>query len=168
MEIEIANNNQYTRRENIELLNVPESILQKDLEAHVIDVLKFIKLDDICSYNIVAVHRLGKKRNGRNRSVIIRFISRKHTILALKNKKQLSNSPEYSKYIVTENLGPRNREIYDKCFQLKREGVFKSIWSYNGRIHVKFTDSYEERPTKIFHYDDIEFYINYDSSDELF
>ena len=88
LEVEIANNDQYSRRENIEMLNVPESIHQNDLEAYVIGVLKYIKLDNLCSYNIVAVHRLGRKRSGRNRSVIIRFINRKHAILALKSKKQ--------------------------------------------------------------------------------
>ena len=168
LEIEVENNNQYSRRENIELLNIPESIHQKDLEAHVIEVLKFIKLENLCSYNIVAAHRLGKKRNGRNRSVIVRFISRKHAILALKNKKQLINSPDFNKYIITENLSPRNREIYDKCYQLKREGTFKSLWTYNGRIHIKFTDSYDERPTKIFHFDDIDYHLNYDSSYDYF
>ena len=111
----------------------------------------------------MAVHRLGRKRSGRNRSVIIRFINRKHAILALKNKKLLLNHPEYKNFIITENLGPKNREIYDRCYQLKRSGTFKSLWTYNGRIHVKFSDSYDERPTKIFHYDDIEYYLN-DSS----
>ena len=58
LEVEVSNCDQYSRRENIELLNIPESIPQKDLEAHVIEVLKFIKLDNLCSYNIVAVNRL--------------------------------------------------------------------------------------------------------------
>ena len=166
LEVEIANCDQYSRRENIELLNIPESIPQKDREAHVIDVLKYIKVDDnICSYNIVAAHRLGKKRNGRNRSVIVRFISRKHAILALKNKKLLSNNPKYRRYIITENLGPKNREIYDKCYQLKKSGMFKSLWTYNGRIQVKFSDSYDEYPTKIYHYDDIEYFLNNDCVD---
>ena len=166
LEVEVANCDQYSRRENIELLNIPESIPQKDLEAHVIDVLKSIKVDDnICSYNIVAAHRLCKKRNGRNRSVIVRFINRKHAILALKNKKLLSNNVEYRRYIITENLGPKNREIYDKCYKLKKSGIFKSLWTYNGRIHVKFSDSYEEYPTKIYHYDDIEYCLNHDCVD---
>ena len=83
----------------------------------------------------------------------------------LKIKKLLSNNQDYKKYIITENLGPKNRDIYDKCYQLKKAGRFRSLWTYNGRIHVKFTDSYDERPLKIYHYDDIEYYLNYDSVD---
>ena len=168
LEVELADCDQYSRRENVEILNVPESIQQKDLEAHIIDVLKSINLDNLCSYNIVAVHRLGKKHNGRNRSVIVRFINRKHAILALKNKKLLATKPHFKNYIITENLGPKNREIYDNCYKLKRAGKFRSLWTYNGRVHVKFTDRYDEQPTKIYHFDDIEYHLNTEISDDLY
>ena len=54
---------QYSRRENIEIANIRETIPQNELEEYVINILKELggPLSDICSYDIVAVHRIGKK-----------------------------------------------------------------------------------------------------------
>ena len=43
---------------------------------------------------------------------------------------------------------------------MKHEGIFKSLWSFNGVIHVKFTSNYDELPIKIFHFDAINYYVN--------
>ena len=51
---------QYSRRENVELHNVPESSKQKNLEKHVLAVLASMGIH-VQSYDIVAVHRIGKK-----------------------------------------------------------------------------------------------------------
>ena len=67
-------NNQYTRRENIEFINIPETTLQKDLEPLVIKILNSMDIK-IQSYDIVAVHRLGERRGDRPRNVIVRFVN---------------------------------------------------------------------------------------------
>ena len=89
----------------------------------------------------------------------MRFINRKHAISALKNKKQLSKVNEFNKYIITENLCPSNKKIYDECYKLKKQGIIKKLWTYNGIVHVKFTYNEDEFPTKIFHKTDIDYYI---------
>ena len=95
------------------------------------------------SYNIVAVHRLGKRLNGIDRNVRVRFVNRKFTITTF-----IDNA--YEKIIIVVNPSPMNNKIYNQCFKLKREGIFKSLWSFNGVIHVKFTSNYDNLPTKIF------------------
>ena len=60
--------NQYSRRENIELQNVPESVEQKDLESFVLDVFKSIDVE-VSSYDLVAVHRIGKLSSQRKKRV---------------------------------------------------------------------------------------------------
>ena len=52
-------------------------------------------------YDLVAVHRLGKYIQGKNRNVIVRFINRKNACACLRNSKKLavSNSQEYKKTI---------------------------------------------------------------------
>ena len=56
------NLNQYTRRENVEIKNISESIVQRHLEVYVLKVFQSIgvKLE---SYDLVAVHRGGKYVN---------------------------------------------------------------------------------------------------------
>ena len=148
MEVDICGNNQYSHRENVEFANIPESVIQKDLENYIINVLKAINVK-VSSNNIVAVHRLGKRRNGIDRNVIVCFVNRKFTISALKNKKQLLKDNAYKKIIILENLSPINKKIYDQCFKLKCEGIFKSLWAFNGVIYVKFTSDYDELPTNL-------------------
>ena len=79
--------NQYSRRNNIEIQNIPENILQKDLEEYVIKVLHSIDIT-IDSYGMVAVHRLGKFRSDKNRNVIVRFLNRKHAYMCLNSEKK--------------------------------------------------------------------------------
>ena len=38
-------------------------------------------------------------------------------------------------------------------------GEIHNVFTRNGSIHIKFTDSKNEKPTKIFHDEDYEFYF---------
>ena len=81
LEISLMQSNQYSRRENIEFCNIPESIPQWQLETTIIKILKSININ-ICSYDIVAIHRLGNKNYNTNRNVICRFMNRKNTFIS--------------------------------------------------------------------------------------
>ena len=67
----ITNQDIYNRRNNVEFNNIPENIDDSQLENYILKLLKEFDMD-ISSYDIVAVHRLGKKTN-RPRNVIVRF-----------------------------------------------------------------------------------------------
>ena len=68
MENQTNNLNQYTRRENIEISNISEKIVQRHLEGYVLEVFESIGIN-LQSYDLVAVHRLGKFVQGKNRNV---------------------------------------------------------------------------------------------------
>ena len=70
MEIQMNNLNQYTRHENVKIKNISESIVQRHLEIYVLKAFQSIgvKLE---SYNLVAVHRVGKYVLGKNRNIIV-------------------------------------------------------------------------------------------------
>ena len=150
--IELAELNQYGRRENIEICGIPENIEVKKLEEHVISVLKSIGVT-VSSFNVVAVHRIGKKTPSRPRNVIVRFVNRKHAFSALKNKKKLNNS-KHKKYYIIENLCPYNKKIFNRLYKLKKENELHSVWSYNGLVYAKI-DEHDE-PTNIRHLLDID------------
>ena len=78
--------NQYSRCENIEFQNIPESVEQKDLVTFVIQLFKSITVE-VSSYNLVAAHRLGKQSLHGNRSLIVRFLNRKTVYSCLRNEK---------------------------------------------------------------------------------
>ena len=66
LDCQLTSLNQYSRRNNLEIQGIPERIKQCDLENHVIET--FIKIGiKVESYDIVAVHRLGKYRSVQKR-----------------------------------------------------------------------------------------------------
>ena len=151
LKIELAELNQYGRRENIEICGIPEKIDHK-LEEHIITVLKSVGVT-VNSYQIQGVHRIGKKTPSRPRNVVVRFINRKHSFSALKNKSKL-NSSKYKSYYIIENLCPFNKKIFNRLYRLKKEGEIHSVWSYNGSVYAKVEGN--DEPTQIRHLLDID------------
>ena len=80
--------NKYMRRNNIEIQNIPETILQKDLEEYVIKVLQSIGVT-IDSSGLVAVHRLGNIISHKSHNVIVRFLNHKKANISLGSAKIL-------------------------------------------------------------------------------
>ena len=150
--VELTELNRYGRRENVEFCNVPESIDDKSLENHIITVMKSIKVN-VQSYQIVGVHRIGKKRPNRPRNVIVRFVNRKNAFTLLKNKKSLKNG-QYKKYYVIENLCPYNKKIFNTLYKCKKQDEIHSVWTYNGQVFAKIDE--HDQPTRISHMDDID------------
>ena len=153
-------NNQYSRRENIELANIPESITQKKLELKMVEIINEMGIV-ISSYHIVAVHRIGKKLNNKPRNVIIRFINRKNVYRILSNSRKLSAAAKKcgcENVYAYENLCPGYRNIFNQCYKLKKENVLKDVWTKNGCVNITFPD--DEYEIAIAHFEEIEFYLN--------
>ena len=79
-EIKINNTDQYSRRNNIVIPGIPQSVKYKDLEDKVINALYKVNVK-VTKNDIEACHRLGYSRK-----TIVRFVNRKHLFEALKNK----------------------------------------------------------------------------------
>ena len=78
---------QYGRRENFRIYNVPESANKKDDgEDIIIEIVKLLNVDFKDS-DIQRTHRLGQKRIGKTRPIIVRFVSFKKKLELLKLKK---------------------------------------------------------------------------------
>ena len=86
---QLNESSQYYRRENIELQNIPESVEQKDLEIFIVKLFKSFVVK-VSSYDLVAVHLLGKPPPRRNRNVIVRFLNRITAYSCLQNAKFLN------------------------------------------------------------------------------
>ena len=149
IEVKLIQNNQYSRRENVEFANIPENVSQKELEPLIIKILDSINLK-IQSYDLVAVHRIGViKYNldpdipNRPRNVIVRFISRKNSIRVMRNKGKLKSAGKkfnINNLFVTENLCFENKNIFNKCCKLKKSGVINNVWSFNGVVCIQINE----------------------------
>ena len=151
---------QYTRRENLEIIGIPDTINQDQLESTVLRILESIDVHTD-SYHISACHRLAKNRKQQSANTIIRFTDRKIIYEIFSKKKTLKLSPLKeelgSELYITENLSPEFKSIFESCKYLKRKKVIHSCWTYNGMVKVKI--NVNDRPINIFHHDDIGFYI---------
>ena len=161
LEEELTRLDQYGRRENIELLGIPESVDDIKLEAEVIKILKQMGLQHINHYNIVACHRIGKRNSNKPRSVILRFLNRKDAIQSLKNKSKVNKCKDigYNNIRIVENLCPANRSIYENLSSLKDKNIIADFWSFNGNISFKKTNNRNEKAKVIRHENDLDYYF---------
>ena len=91
VERDTAESQQYLRRNNVEISNLPESISQQELEEKVIEIGKATDVN-FDSNDIQACHRLLKKPNQTGpRKVIVRFVNRKFSEALLRSNKQFRN-----------------------------------------------------------------------------
>lgn len=82
----------YTRRENIRLLNVPENQGESCKEI-VREVMAEVKMENPRNVEFHAVHRVGKQRDdGKPRAIIARFVSRETRNEFWSRRKELANS----------------------------------------------------------------------------
>ncbi len=145
LETKLNELNAYNRRENIEIRNISEKVNDKQLEEHCIKILASIDIY-VNPLDIVGVHRLGKFVQGRTRSVIIRFVNRKHAYDALNFQNRLKFTP-FKKLFVTENLCPTYRKIFNVLYKGKKTNVIDDVWSYNGIVSAKIAK--EDEPYRI-------------------
>ena len=90
----------YTRRENIRLLNVPENE-EENCKEIVREVMDAVKMEGANKVEFHAVHRTGKQRNdGKPRAIIARFVNREARNVLWNRRKELANSPNHQNVVL--------------------------------------------------------------------
>ena len=149
VEVKSASNDQYSRLNNFEIAGIPENINHENLESTVCNLLN--KLNIKVGWNdIEACHRLKNHPKSIDPAkTIVRFVNRKHTLMALR-KKKVSKDIDFgdilgdsNKIFISENLCPAYREIYDAAYKLLKNGVIKHLWTFKGVVHIRTSDSSE-------------------------
>ena len=168
--VELQSNHldQYSRRSNIEIRNISEKVSQRHIENYVLKVMASIGIN-LQSYDLVAVHRIGKFIEGKNRNVIVRFMNRKNAFVCLRNSKKLavSSTHEYRKLFIIENLCPSNRRIFSYLYKLKKSNQIKIVWTFNGVVFFQKVDAGDDHVIKVEHFEDISYYLNQSVGSEM-
>ena len=155
IDLEIENNNvdQYSHRNKVEILGIPQSVSDNQLEEKVVNILKAIDAN-ITLNEIDACHRLGKKK----KIVIVRVINRKHYSKALRNKNKLKSIDKNAIGIpnaylfISENLTPLNSSLALNCHKLKRDGKIEIYYTINAIAHF----AKKNKLMKIYHLKDFQ------------
>ena len=119
-----AEQQQRSRRNNLEIHGIPNEILDENLEKATINILKNIVNDPISPEEVDACHRLPGA--GKSKPVIMRFIYRK------RRDEHVSNGPQLNEQIIKETLGRFGNKLYVNensltiAVALKDQGKLKS------------------------------------------
>lgn len=147
-------NEQYSRKECIEVAGIPSNIAHEDLEGTIIKLLAKINCH-VSVKEIEACHRISKKTD----NVILKFSRRKDSDFALKWKKKLMDADLTDigingKVYINESLSPMNKSLRYKCKKLWEVDLLFGFWSYGGKVFMRL-EEYGDR-YEINHVNDIE------------
>lgn len=156
LEHKCSSNEQYSRRECLEISGIPENTADTKLEDKVRDVLE--KIDcNVKPKNIEACHWVKTKHGGRR--VIIKLSKRKDADKIRKNKKMLKNTNLTSLGIhnpvyINDSLCRYYKSLWIKCKRLRDGNQIHSFWITNGSIRLKLSET--SRVQEITHISDLE------------
>ena len=162
IEKDLTRMDQYTRRWNVEIQNIPEDVAQEQLKPTIVHALDQMNVT-VQQNDIEAIHRLKKGKQSKGpASVIVRFRKRDDAFKTLQKKRETKKIVNNTfgptmktKIFIHENLGPRAKKIFDFCLRMQKEGVIYKVWTNKGITHFLYENDEHEKPTKVFHYDDL-------------
>ena len=136
-------NAQYSRRECVEVVGLPLSIADDQLEDTVCRVLQHIGAN-ITNEKIESCHRLNKNAD----RTIVKFLRRKdcNQVMRVKNDlKKLKPAdldlPVGTKLYINESLCPCYRGLWNQCKKLWNRFKLLSFFTVNGSVHVKLQEN---------------------------
>ena len=118
-----TNLEQYTRRENLRFNNIKE-MEKEDCKAMIYDILQRDLELDTSLIRFHAVHRVGKRMQGRTRPIIVRFVSREDRNLVWEKRSKIKQSTVLSDAYITEDFAraiQEERKVLIKAMIKARE-----------------------------------------------
>ena len=165
---------QYGRRNNIIISDIPDSVVCNQLEESVTKILTDINVN-VASNDIEACHRIRKKdsRIGSTKT-IIRLVNRKHGKQALYNKKNFPKSkkkytfnPNNNLFFISEKLTRMNESLAFQGRKLMRNNLVNACYVRDGIITLTINE--RSKAIKIHRIKDLlEFFPNIDFEDKPF
>ena len=147
---QIARQDQYNRRNNIEIAGIPNTVDDKKLEKKVVDMMKSLNIEVTSCNDIEACHRLpNKKDNASPKRTIVRFTNREFCNILLSKRKTLKDKKFASiglnrhRIYFNENLCPYYYRIWKWCRVLHQQKLITRYWTFNGIPHIKINEDGE-------------------------
>ena len=130
-----------SRRDTVEIIGIPNSIGNGDLEETVRGVFRNIGVETD-ERDVQACHRLKEKER-----TIVKLVNRKDCIQILRVKKELKffdptklDFPENTEIFINESLCPHCGGIWNKCKKLRAIQKIHQFYMISGLIRVKLEE----------------------------
>ena len=155
LEIQANKNDQYSRRECLEISGNPACFENADLEKKALEIFESIGVS-LTPEKIHACHRIGKKGQ-----TIIKLVNRKDVYSIMTRKKNLKDTDKRrigldgdTRLFINESLCPYYKGLWSKAKRLLNKDLIDSFWTSNGTVKVKLLG--EGKVLSVFHDD---FYV---------
>ena len=127
---------QYTRKDNIKIINFPNDSDTETADSTEKKVLDFMQntpgLRNFTAHYVSVAHRVGKYRQKQNRPVIVRLTNRKVKTDIFKQRKKLKESNQT--VFINEDLTKLNSQ---RLYRIKQHPAVMSGWSFQGKLYCK-------------------------------
>ena len=143
LETDLNKQDQYNRRNILDIQQIPDSVPDDQLEEKVIEIFNQINVK-INAFDTEDCHGMGKSK----KTTIVRFLEKKLSLNRKLYNEKLGFQSD-ARIFVSENLTPYNQHLAWKCRELKRASKIHSCWSAKGVVKTRRTMN--ERPTAINH-----------------
>ena len=137
-------NEQYSKRECLEISGIPASVADKDLESKALEILEEIEVP-VNRTLVEDCHRLPSKVSPKK--LIFKLNRRKDIHRILSNKNKLKNLkpesvhlPGETKVFINESLCLYYKKLWSKCKRLWSAGHISAFWVRNGLLRIKLSN----------------------------
>ena len=134
----------------------------EDVQCKVIDLADKLKTK-LDPKDIADVRRMGPRRIGKTRDILVKFASRSKRDTMYKNRKMLPHTT--TPVFVNEDLTQRRSQLFYDARRLKKQGRLFGAWSQQGNILIKVKE--QSQPKAVADYNDIMILINDESNTPL-
>ena len=127
---------QYNRRSNLKIYNLPEVGTGERGETEQETALAVVKLCreelgcELSERDISIAHRLNKTNDGKERSIIVKFVRRSDRNVVIRHRRALKGKS----VVIADDLSPFFMKMF---FDFKDIVGKKNVWSVEGQIFVK-------------------------------
>lgn len=146
LEADVRNLELYSRRQNIEITNVPESS-DENIDNIVMQVLSHVDAT-ITPSDVDVTHRIGQSSEAKSkpRPIIVKFKSRRardkiyerrKSLKDLKVKDLVGGMRGDGNVFINENLLPSTKDLLYKANLARKSKNYRYLWTSNGRVLVK-------------------------------
>jgi hypothetical protein len=150
----LLKSSQYTRRQNLVIDGIPDSVPQDRLEGVCIDIVNRMGGNfNVTPKDVEGVHRLYKSDPKVPAPTIIRFTNRKIKEFCIRFRWRLPKIGYTWKLSMRENLEDMNEKVFNVCEDMKKRNVINKFVINNG--FIKIFETARSRPVKIHHPDDL-------------
>lgn len=121
---------QYSRRNSICIAGVKENDTRQ-IRDIIIDIAQQHSID-ISPSDIDRSHRVGEKKGGNQRALLVKFTSYRAKKAFMKKKKELSEGLYFN-----EDLTKKRGELLYEARKRRKANKLKGAWSFDGRVYIK-------------------------------